>query len=115
MRAHGIEPDAHSYTMVVNAYAQAGNYNGARAVIGEMLEHQASTGKEIPEIAIGALMNAAKNAVAQSVAAGETEETQRIVSDALALFEERSLEERNAHMYALPPWPATPICPCTRI
>ena len=52
--------------------------------------------------AVGALLNAAKMAVLDSAASGRGADNERIVQDALSVFEQRPPQDRNSFMCVRP-------------
>ena len=85
-----VEPDVVSYTSIVDAYAKAANFPAAKRTLEEMR----AAGLEPGIVAVGAMLNAAKNA------ASDTEEGQAVVAEARQLFETLPMEERNGFVYS---------------
>ena len=85
-----IEPDVVSYTSIIDAYAKAANFPAAKRTLEEM----AAAGLEPSVVAIGAVLNAAKNA------ASDTDQGQAVVAEARQLFDTLPVEERNGFVYS---------------
>lgn len=100
-----VQPNVQTYTMLVNAYAKVGDYYEARNIVNQMLKADADAAgtpglldaAALPDAAVGALLNAAKNAAFQL---GRGTDGEAVVQDALTVFEQRPLQSRNCFMYA---------------